>query len=32
VGCTGDEALGAEVLVSVKYFDESAKGCWLLQT
>ena len=31
VGCTGDEAVGAEALMSVKYFDGSAKG-WLLQT
>jgi len=32
VGCTGDEAVEAEVLVSVNHFDESAKDCWLLQT
>jgi hypothetical protein len=31
VGYTGDEAVAAEVLMSVKYFVESTNG-WLLQT
>jgi hypothetical protein len=32
VRCTSADAVGAKVLVSVRYFDGSAKGRWLLET